>query len=185
VVASANQSVVLTAAHCLHTRKFGWARRLAFVPSYHEGSTPFGIWAFRDAVVRTKWIKRERFRNDFGAVVLSSLGGATIEATVGAYGLAWNLPRQPTYRVAGYPANYFNGERMTGCYGPVVGVDRVTGATALKCDLGLGSSGAGWIAQDQYVNSVVSYRLRRRPNLSFGPYFRSSAIGLVNHAGNR
>ncbi len=182
-VTAANQSVVITAGHCLYGRKYGWAKRITFVPSYYHGAAPFGVWAYREYFVPRNWYRKETWKNDLGAIVISPLNGATLETAVGSYGLIWNQPRAQNYRVTGYPTNYFDGERMMGCFGPYLGVK--DGSTKIQCDLGTGSSGAGWVVQDLYVNSVMSFGLKGQPQFSYGPYFRPSAATLVNHAGSR
>ena len=184
VVGSANQSVVLTAGHCLYLKRFGWARNLVFVPSYHEGAQPYGVWAARELLLRRKWVRRTAPAFDFGAVVVAPGPTATLESSVGAYPLGAGQPRRQSYRVAGYPVNYFDGQRMTGCHGPFVGVDWRTGSTGIRCDLGPGSSGGGWIVQDQYLASVMSYTLRGRRDYVFGPRLRGSAARLVARAGS-
>lgn len=183
VVSAANGSVLLTAGHCLHLRGSGWARNLVFVPSYRDGAQPFGLWSARAALVKRKWLRREAPAFDFGAAVVAPSPTATLQATVGAYPLAPDRPRRQAYRVAGYPVNYFGGERMMGCYGPFVGVDWRTGSTGIRCDLGQGSSGGGWIVADTYLVSVMSYGLRGRSDLAFGPRLRGSAARLVARAG--
>lgn len=183
VVSAANQSVLLTAGHCLYLRRTGWARNLVFVPSYRDGAQPFGIWSARTALVKRRWLRRESPAADFGAVVVSPSPVATLQATVGSYPLAPDQPRRQNYRVAGYPVNYFGGERMMGCYGPFVGTDWRTGSTGIRCDLGHGSSGGGWIVHDAQLVSVMSYGLRGRRDLAFGPRLRGSAARLVARAG--
>lgn len=184
VVNTANQSVVLTAGHCVHLRNYGWAHNVVFVPSYKDGIAPYGVWTYRTEVAQRNWIRKQTAKNDFAAIVVSpQANGATLQGTVGGYDLAWNQPRDQVYRVAGYPGNYYDAQRMMGCLGPFVGVERTSRSTGIRCNLGLGSSGGGWLIQDQYLNSVMSFKIKHRPNLSFGPYFRASAPTLVDYAG--
>ena len=174
----------MTAGHCVHLRGYGWAHNVAFVPAYKDGVAPYGVWTYRTEVAQKNWIRKQTEKNDFAAIVVSpQANGATLQGTVGGYDLTWNQPRDQVYRVAGYPGNYYDAQRMMGCLGPFVGVERTSGSTGIRCNLGLGSSGGGWLIQDQYLNSVMSFKVKHRPNLSFGPYFRASAPTLVNYAG--
>jgi hypothetical protein len=43
-----------------------------------------------------------------------------------------------------------------------------------------GSSGGGWIIQNQYLNGVNSYGYNGQPNRMYGPYFSSQAMALYN-----
>ena len=83
VVKSANQSVVMTAAHCLYGDDIGgWVDSIAFVPGYENGDRPFGTWWGESAFVTPAWISDETARGDIGAIVMELLSGRDLESLV-------------------------------------------------------------------------------------------------------
>jgi V8-like Glu-specific endopeptidase len=187
-VAARNESVIFTAGHCLRTLRFGWARRFIFIPSYRDRGGPFGVWAATTLVIPGPWA-RENPNYDFGAVVLARQNGTPLQSATGAVTLAPNQPAQQDYRAFGYPYNYFDGERMMACDSPLVARAR-TGRRGprpmgISCGMGVGSSGGGWLVQDQTLHSLTTFKVNRRPDLAFGPYFGRAASKLLRRAGRQ
>ena len=185
-VSSRTESLLLTAGHCAHSIREGWSRDLVFIPSYREGETPYGVWAAAELWVPRAWFRREHLGYDFAIAVIAPRHGSTLQHAVGSFGLAWNQPREQNYRAFGYPSNHFGGERMMGCLSPFArsgpylgGAERQLG---IRCDLGKGASGGGWLIADRYLNSVVSGSYRRQPEIVYGPYFGSTAARLHGRA---
>jgi hypothetical protein len=56
VIDSALRDIVLTAAHCVYS--IGYATNIAYVPEYHSGTRPLGIWAVRAISVAAGWQAR-------------------------------------------------------------------------------------------------------------------------------
>ena len=158
VVNSRSNNILFTAAHCVRTKRWGWARRLIFIPAYDEGAAPRGRWDWKTLYVPPQWTSS---RFDYAAVKLQRRGGRNIEARTGSTGFAWNQAYSQDYRALGYPGNYFNGRRMMGCFSPLARTDSSMGSPAtngIDCLMGGGSSGGGWlIDNDQYLASVMSY----------------------------
>ena len=48
-----------------------------------------------------------------------------------------------------------------------------------------GSSGGGWIMQNEYLNSVNSYGYRGQPNRMYGPYFGNVFGDFYNWVQNK
>ena len=120
VVNSRSNNILFTAAHCVRTKRWGWARRLIFIPAYEDGAAPRGRWDWKTLYVPPQWTS---FRFDYAAVKLQRRGGRNIEARTGSTGFAWNQPYSQDYRALGYPGNYFNGRRMMGCFSPLARID--------------------------------------------------------------
>jgi hypothetical protein len=181
-VNSTNRGVVITAGHCVRLKPFGWAKKFIFIPSYREGGQPYGAWAWSSFHVAHRWERKQNSNYDFAAAVMSPRAGVAVQDAVGGAGFAWNQPRAQTYRSFGYPSNFFHGERMMGCLstsrsGPDFGPGPQM--QGMICDMGKGSSGGGWLIDDQLLNSVQS--LGRR-NFSAGPYFGKAARRVLNRA---
>jgi hypothetical protein len=180
-VVSRNRSVIFTAGHCVRLNGV-WAKKLVFVPAYRHGERPFGSWVWDLIRIPGQWAARENDNFDYGAVAMSPQGGVRLTDAVGAAGLAWNQPRGVYFTLFGYPSNYFNGEQMTGCDSTsFLGDDSGKGPSTVgvSCDMSTGSSGGAWLVENTYLNSVMSYGLTNRPELSFGPYFTGAANKLL------
>jgi hypothetical protein len=192
-VNSANLSVVFTAAHCVRTKRFGWAQDFIFIPSYFQGQQPFGAWVWDALLTPSKWLERRRRKRrlrenpnfDFAAVVLAPQNGVPVVDAVGGAGFAWNEPRgvQP-FRAFGYPGNFFDAQRMMACFSPPLrGPDFGRGppTVGITCGMREGASGGGWLIEDEFLNSVTSGVLKGT-NFVVGPYFGNAAAGLLGQA---
>jgi V8-like Glu-specific endopeptidase len=102
VVDSPKGDVVVTAAHCVSGRK---ATTLAFVPGYHNGSAPKGIWNVTRVLVDSRWANAADPDHDFAFLVVHRAGtSANVEALTGAERLSTVDPRGKRATVVGYPA---------------------------------------------------------------------------------
>jgi hypothetical protein len=189
VVSSSSHNVILTAGHCVYDEKAGFAKKIAFVPAYHDGSRPFGTWIGRRETVARGWV-RGNFNYDYAAIRLRSPAG-TLGDAVGEKGLAWNQPRNQSFQAIGYPYNRGETELMWNCVAPFAGVDpydRSSGKpdSGIGCDMGEGASGGGWTIRDDedvpYVNSVTSFGYSRIDDVLFGPYLTRKVLKVVNRA---
>jgi hypothetical protein len=193
VVNAPAHSVVVTAGHCVHEGgRFGrWATNWAFVPGYQDKATPFGVWPAARLFTTKLWRKGARFSSDFAAASMSpSPTGQTLEATVGARGIAFNQPREQEYSSYGYPvspAPKFDGESLWVCdsaFGMIDPFPERQGPpqSGIGCDMGSGSSGGGWVFGDLYVNSVNSFGYAFMPDVLFGTYFGDAAADVYARA---
>ncbi|GAB3960280.1 hypothetical protein GCM10029978_009180 [Actinoallomurus acanthiterrae] len=112
VVHSAKRNVILTAAHCLYHKSTGQARYVVFVPKYHNGSRPYGMFTFRHIVVDSRWMSKEDPDLDFGFASTNKGGlgnptnsrGKWIENVVGANRLLINQAYSNVpVMIAGHP----------------------------------------------------------------------------------
>ncbi|HEV3475352.1 MAG TPA: hypothetical protein VG602_08305 [Actinomycetota bacterium] len=181
-VSSENDSVIWTAAHCIyHKGTGGWSRTLEFVPAYGKGSSPYGEWPVVAAHLSPLWIQTGIQTFDMAAlVVAASKGGRSLEDVVGGRGFLAGEPPEQTFQAFGYPSGRpFDGERLHVCESSYGGADPLVADTmAIGCDMTSGSSGGGWIVAGRYLNSVISYGYRSRPNVLYGPYFGAVAAEL-------
>jgi hypothetical protein len=122
-VRSRNESVVLTAAHCLHSgggRGDWFAEDGVFVPGYRYGQRPFGVFPIRWIDTAEQWRASRSSNFDVGAMVVGrNQRGQLLTEAVGGAGIAWNLKADQTFDVHGYPAaEPFDGETQRVCAGP-------------------------------------------------------------------
>jgi V8-like Glu-specific endopeptidase len=189
VVRSRNLNEIVTAGHCVHTIQFGWARKLLFIPAYHQGDAPFGKWAGREASAQRQWVRSENSNYDYAAIVLARSNKRAIQNVVGAARLAWNQGREQDYHAVGYPGNHFSARRMVACDSPFVRrdpFDATSGPapTGIRCgDMGPGASGGGWWIDGSFIDSVTSFGYAFEPSLVYGPYFDRDTKDLVRRAG--
>lgn len=198
VVTSNNQSVVITAAHCVHailfTRSGRLVRRFAsdflFVPAYDRGAEPYGRWVARRLSVPRAWQAWEPITLDVASAQMRLSNGRRIGATVGSRGIGFNLRRnQDPVRAYGYPAAAKFDDRMQECDSTFAGNDGSTrflpGPATMRigCDVTGGASGGGWVVREgspgcgaagcQY--SLVSYGYADEPEHLYGPLFAGDA----------
>ena len=80
VVHSAGHDLVATAAHCL----YGAGPTIEFVPGFHDGRAPFGVWSVSRLYVESSWKSSEDPRADVAFLRIAPLRGRQIEDVVGA-----------------------------------------------------------------------------------------------------
>jgi len=101
VVHSPHGNLLVTAAHCLSGR----TGTVAFVPGYHDGSTPYGVWSVSQVFTDQAWTADGSVDDDVAfAEVDPDLMGTEIEDVTGAETLGLNQKAGQLTRVIGYPA---------------------------------------------------------------------------------
>jgi V8-like Glu-specific endopeptidase len=192
-VNSASGSVVMTAGHCIHEggKRRPWATNFIFAPGYQDQFAPFGVWSARSLFTTKGWRKRARFSGDIGAAAMNpNPAGQTVEAAVGTRGIAFNQPREQTYRSYGYPvapAPKFDGESLWVCdsgfgYTDPFPEPKGVPQSAIGCDMQAGSSGGGWIVNDTTLSSTNSFGYSFLPDVLFGPYYGDLAAQVYGRA---
>ena len=81
VVDSTADDLALTAAHCVYSK--GFATNIEYVPGYHEGKQPYGVWPVRTITVASGWKLAHDPDLDFAFLTLAPLGGRPIQARTG------------------------------------------------------------------------------------------------------
>jgi V8-like Glu-specific endopeptidase len=187
-VTSANESVVMTAGHCVKLN--GAAHRnWVFVPAFDNGNRPFGTWVASRMVTTQQWNANEDINFDIAATVVAPLQGRTLSDVVGGQGVAFNQPRQRQMYSFGYPAaDPFDGSRLIYCSGRSFNDTVMTRDLGLRCNMTGGSSGGGWFQGfDEstglgWLNSVNSFKYDFAPNFMFGPFFGNEAQAVYQAA---
>jgi hypothetical protein len=200
-VSAPSHSLVWTAGHCVYEPGVlgGFATNWEFVPAYRDGNSPFGEWAFTKIQSTSQWKNSGglclpgvslcgNVSHDFGAVTVEKHGGASLQSTVGARGIAFDYDAHQVYRPFGYPAEApFNGERMYRCKSGLLGRDGSAEdpkPMKIACDMTGGSSGGGWVTGGGDVASVVSYGYEGDSKHLYGPYQTNSAHNLYDAVKN-
>jgi hypothetical protein len=187
VVDANNQSVVLTAAHCVYSSSRGYPESGRFIPAYGNGSGPFGEWPVKEYLPGDPWVASGHSHFDWAFLVLGrNANGQAIEDVVGSLPLAFNQVREQDYRVLGYPAAPnppFNGEQLWSClsawgenftdpdpdeqYGPP--------GMVIGCDMDHGASGGPWLNSEGVVSGVLSTTFPGHPGIVGSPYLGDEA----------
>ena len=197
IVTSVPEDLVLTAGHCLQSPPIGGnpaetSIRAFFAPGYRLGNAPFGFWEADGFATTDEWEASFQGggdpRFDLGVLSLPTdpLGsGMTLQDKFGSRGAMFNVTFQQEFDSFGYPAapgtigQNFDGERLWTCASAVGFQDtQFPGppfTTGMGCDMTGGSSGGGWVINDQFINSVVSYGIEGEPEVQYGPYFGTTA----------
>lgn len=181
-VASANESVVWTAGHCVNEGPGAFYKNFLFVPAYRDGVAPYGKFAASTLLTTSGWQASGQFGVDAGAAVVGvNASGQTLSDAVDEAPLVFNAPRNQAYRLYGYPAaKKFSGQRLRVCETSWSLDDgSATPATmGASCDMTGGSSGGAWVTSTGAIASVVSYGYSSLRNVLFGPHLESEAQSL-------
>lgn len=106
VVASPGKSLLITAAHCVHSGgSGGYNTDIVFTPAYRNGRTPDGIWQPSSIVVDPHWADAGDPDFDIAFIVLKPLNGKHIAEVLGANRLGTDKGFTNTVRITGYPEN--------------------------------------------------------------------------------
>jgi V8-like Glu-specific endopeptidase len=100
VVNSPDGDLVITAAHCVT----GTSGRIAFVPGYHNGVTPYGVWTVTQVYTDRSWRSSSDPDDDVAFLRVGQSGSITpIEDVTGAEQLRTGAPARQLVEVIGYP----------------------------------------------------------------------------------
>jgi V8-like Glu-specific endopeptidase len=190
-VGASNRSVVITAGHCV--AEFGrWFNQdWVFVPGYHDGVRPFGVFVAKWLGATTLWVNGNSTNADVGAAVVSrNERGQLLGEAVGGADIAFGLSPNQTFDVHGYPAAPpFDGTSQRVCADtPFLGHDLLSFLElgplnlALRCEVTGGASGGGWTIHDNVLNSVTNYGYGDDPTTDFGSYFGGAVRELYRRA---
>lgn len=100
VVDSPARDLLITAAHCV-TGNGG--RHIVFVPGYHNGRAPYGVWQITRVVVDSNWAASADADDDVAFLVAGRPGGARIQDVTGGDRLSIGQPGGQVVTVVGYP----------------------------------------------------------------------------------
>jgi V8-like Glu-specific endopeptidase len=105
VVNSPRGDVIVTAAHCVYDSS-GVYTDIAFVPGYHDGQDPYGVWIPSAVVVSPQWASGSDPDYDVAFVIVHEQGSAAkIQDVVGGDQLGLSPGYTGLTQVVGYPEN--------------------------------------------------------------------------------
>jgi hypothetical protein len=190
-VNSPNRSVVITAGHCVNEFGHWFNQDWVFVPGFHDGVRPFGVFVAKWLGATARWAEGGSENADVGAAVVSrNERGQTLGAAVGGDDIAFGLSPDQVFDVHGYPvAPPFDGASQRLCAGtPFLGHDLISFLQpgplnlALTCEVTGGASGGGWTIHGDVLNGVTNYGYGDDPATDFGSYFGGDVRDLYERA---
>jgi V8-like Glu-specific endopeptidase len=147
VVASPDQDVVMTAAHCVSDGAGHWAAHWAFVPGYAGGRAPYGSYPAQRFYVPAQWSDGADEADDVAFVVVGrGPGGRTIGAAVGGQPISFGN-RGAAEAVFGYPAEPpYTGRSLEYCQGTLQPDPFGLADQGIACAMTEGGSGGPWLS---------------------------------------
>ena len=76
VVDSDSNDMILTAAHCVYDH--GYATHIAYVPEWHNGASPYGVWPVRSITVASGWQQSHDAGLDFAFLKVAPPSGQSL-----------------------------------------------------------------------------------------------------------
>jgi V8-like Glu-specific endopeptidase len=131
--------LVLTAAHCVYATRY--AANVTYVPQYHDGLRPYGIWPVKAMLVPTRWKTAHDPNYDFAFLALATVSKHPVQAVTKGLTLGLNGSYAEAIEAIGY--NNSDDE-------PVQCLTKSfkfrTGQQEFYChDFWMGTSGGPWI----------------------------------------
>jgi V8-like Glu-specific endopeptidase len=179
VVHSRGGDVVVTAAHCVYRTN---PSNLYFVPRFHAGKSPEGVWHVVRTVLPSGWAQSHDPNQDYAFLIVASHGTQTLEHAAGALTLAKSGPLPRTVSVIGYNDVKVDREGDV----PIICRTRAYQISAHqeRFDCGQfrsGTSGGPWIADgtDHIIGVIGGYQQGgRSPSTSYSTIFGQGTIDL-------
>jgi len=189
VVHSPSRDLVLTAAHCVHDGADGdYQSRVAFVPGYHDGQSPYGVWLPTKMVVDPRWIASSDPDLDVAFLVVRKAGSAEhVEDVTGANRLDTTGRMPGPVRVTGYPND---ADTPITCQNTVHWEENGTRPRFDCAAFTDGTSGAPWVVDADprtqlgtVVGVIGGYQLGGdQPEVSYTPGFGARIQSLYDNA---
>ncbi|WP_030233528.1 trypsin-like serine peptidase [Streptomyces sp. NRRL S-350] len=151
VVQSPRHNLLVTAAHCVQSRRIGVLGGLVFTPGYRNGSAPYGTWPVRTVTVDPHWAADDDPEYDVAFVTVGPVDGRQVEDAVGGNPLGTGRGFGLPVSVTGYPNA--SDEPITCAVRT-----RSHSATQERFDCGGytdGTSGSPWVAENGAVVGVI------------------------------
>ncbi|MFE6690459.1 trypsin-like serine peptidase [Streptomyces sp. NPDC057743] len=187
VVDSPKKTIVITAAHCIHTGKGGsYQSDLAFVPGYRNGKAPNGVWTISKMIVDPHWAQSSDPAYDVGFVVVDKLKGKRIADVLGANRFGYNVGYDKFVKVTGYPAS---GDSPISCANKTVRFQ--TNQMKVDCTgYSGGTSGSPWLTNfdrttrtGEVIGVIGGYQTGgSTDDTSYSPYFNDAIKSLYDKA---
>lgn len=183
-VASKNQDVVLTAAHCVSDGAGHWATHWTFVPGYTDGHEPYGSYPAQTYYVPAQWSAGADEDDDVAFVVVSSAHGQKVGAAVGGQPIEFGH-RATAEAVFGYPSEPpYTGRSLDYCQGTLQTDPFGTQDEGITCAMTEGGSGGPWLSDFDprtglgVITGVTTFRYSGQDRILYsadlGPVARAS-----------
>lgn len=177
-----NKNLVMTAAHCIHGGEEGdWYFDIVFAPAYYNGSTPYGVWNWKESRTFSSWIENSDYSHDQAFFTVYPKNGFNLVNVVGGNGLSTGYgPNQPNVRVIGWPSEFpYDGETPYHCEGPSTRDGMFSSDAKVNCEMNRGSSGGPWFREMVTENVGYIFAVTSRQTISGPPYL----LATPNSAG--
>lgn len=146
VVHSPGHDLVLTVAHCMVGTGVGYE----FVPGYHDGQAPYGVWSVVRTYLNPAWIVSQDPQHDYAFLQVAPLNGRNIEDLTGANRLGDAPAAGRKVTVDGYLVGV--NDRPITCRNRVYETD---GYPSFDCaGFADGTSGGPWLAGHSVVGVI-------------------------------
>ncbi len=186
VVASPHGDLLLTAAHCIYDPTEGdYDTDIVFIPDYHDGQEPYGVWTPSQLIVDPRWISDSDPDLDFGFLIVHQSGSdRTIQSETGANQLGTNMDFDLPVQVTGYPDG---ASRPVTC--STTSSQQDTYQMRFNCDgFPSGTSGSPWVTNvnprtglGTVVGVIGGYEQGGdSPQVSYSSYFDQDIMDLYN-----
>ena len=182
IVNSEGKSLVWTAGHCVVDGRV-WDSNFTFVPSYSNGSRPYGTWYARQLTTTAGWYYNRDFSQDVGAATMYRNFGSRITDYLGGQGITWN--QTPNYYTCafGYPqASPYTGAYLVQACGNTSNAGN--GTIYMYSGMTGGSSGGAWYRNFNgswgYVNGHNDFVYTNAPAWMYSPYYGNQVADLYN-----
>lgn len=187
IVDSPGDSVILTAAHCVHGGKGGHeSTDLVFVPGYRDGDAPYGQWPIRHVVVDQRWVQHSDPDYDVAFADVATVHGRRVGDVFGGNKLGDDRGYRLRVQITGYPAAT---EQPITCGNDTTRFS--AGQLRIECaGFPGGTSGSPWVTdldRDTHTGTVVGviggYQTGgATPDVSYSPYFGAGVLDLYRTA---
>lgn len=175
VVQSSGHDLVVTAAHCL----YGTGATIEFVPGFHNGQAPDGVWTVTRLYVAPSWQLSQDPAADIAFLQVAPLKGRQIQDVVGARALGTPVVGAPV-TVSGFP---LQSNVASTCTAPL---QLTQGYPTVNCPSGGmvdGVSGGAWVQGGHVVGVVGGLQQGGcSPNVAYSAPFGATTSQLWQRA---
>jgi V8-like Glu-specific endopeptidase len=188
VVASPQEDLVITAAHCISGKTLGSKGDVVFAPGWHNGQFPNKRWTVMSALVDSNW-KKDENPNDDVAFLVVSYGHQKIQKWTGAETLETGTKLPKTVQVIGYPDSL---SEPVKCSGPATLLQGHKNLSQLVFDCGGytgGTSGGPFLMKvsksgtGQVIGVIGGYQQGGdSPSVSYSSEFLTNIADLYKQA---
>jgi V8-like Glu-specific endopeptidase len=179
VVDSKGKDLIVTAAHCVS----GGTADLYFVPGYHDGQAPYGVWSLGRTTTDNRWDSGQDEDLDVAFVSVQPLNGRKIQDVVGSYPFGIDQSMTQMVRIIGYPSSADT---------PITCANRTTAYNSHQLRINCtaytgGTSGSPWVSRNGDVIGVIGGYQEggNTPDISYSPYFGDDVRSLYKEATKR